>query len=164
MTSEPKGQKLARKKARKKGAANPPSLKKAIRDAELNGKAAEAYTLRLMGYGFPEIGEHFGVSKSTAFEWVERGQRLRLFERVDNVIATHVDRIALMRPAFMQAAVAGDKDAADTIQKLDKREAELLGINPGEKVSVEVVDAKASLKAKIDQFMKRTGMGKPDAA
>lgn len=138
------------------------SQSEAIRQAtrkqlELDKKGAEAFAFRLSGYTYAQIAEFMEAPLSTVHEWAARGKQLHLVDEAEHVFFHHRCRLEMMRAGAMQAAVNGDPQAIDSVLKIDKREAEILGLEPGKKVEVTVVDAKASLKAKIDQYMKRTG-------
>ena len=124
--------------------------------------ATEIYGLRVYGYSYRQIAEHMreahapeSFSLGRVYELFQVGRTMRMQDRLEEVFDQHVDRLAQLRSAVMDAANAGDVQALDRVLKIDEIERNLLGIAPGAPDATADADPKATLQAKLDAAMKR---------
>lgn len=127
-------------------------LGRAIRTMEQRQKDHEAANLRLKGRTFVEIGEHFGLSDSTAFDMVARAWKDIPIESTEQLLANETAKLdyleakaheimtkhhAYVTPSGKVATLDGEiltddgpaLQAMNTLLKIADRRAKLLGLN-----------------------------------
>lgn len=100
-------------------------------------RCARAFELWAGKVTYDQIAEKMGCSKSSAHRLVTRGMRFYLRDHGAEETKTEIlGRINLLIDTLMPKALAGDEGAIDRVLKLDKRLADLLGLDPPRQVRV----------------------------
>lgn len=144
-------------------------------------KTAEALALASEGWGYKEIGEAIGVSKTRAFQIVkaalEKAQS-KIQVNAEGVINLELIRLDQMTIGIAKPAMAGDLNAIDRMLKIMTQRASLLGLNAATKINVAgkdggpienriaIDDAAAEVKRKLADAIAKTASrgvpGEPD--
>ena len=91
-----------------------------------------AYTLRIAGWGYKEIGPYIGVSSTAAYQMV-----MRVLDRMetdlkggaDKVRNMELDRLDEMIKVLWPKVKAGDQFAVDRVLKIQERRAKFAGLD-----------------------------------
>jgi hypothetical protein len=89
----------------------------------------DALNARLGAASYQAIGEKLGVSAMTAWRRVQSALKKTIQEPADAVRKMELARLDRVFLAIFSSAAAGDAKAIDTVLKIMKRRAELLGLD-----------------------------------
>jgi predicted transcriptional regulator len=120
---------------------------------------AEAVRLRSLGWSYQRIANELGISKSTAYERVQRALVAIPSEAVDEYRQIQRAQMDDLMATYLPQALAGDVKSADLVLKLLDRRAKLEGTDAPTKTEVITLDA-------IDAEIRRleTQLGENDVA
>ena len=120
------------------------ALKPHKREAEvaaLTEQEAQAWALRVRGYTQRAIAKELGCSTGKANGLIKRARATvakQHDERIYTEAAAARERLDIAITALMPQVEKGDKRAMEVLAKLEKRRAELLGLDAPKKVAVAV--------------------------
>lgn len=113
-----------------------------------------AWSLRLSGATYAEIGAALGVTRQRAEQICKRMlvEHSPSEEDVDEHRKTSIARLDRMTRAVWRQALEGNQGAIDRVLRIEERRARLMGLDGPTKSTVEVVDGAdvlARLRAKL---------------
>lgn len=118
-------------------------------------RRGKALDLRISGKSYRTIGKALGISGKTAFDDVKRAmerQRRETNDTLDHHRALQLSRLDRAVEGIWPAVKKGDKEAARVLVRLEKRRAELLGLDAPTKHELDlnaIVEASPAAAARL---------------
>jgi DNA-binding CsgD family transcriptional regulator len=144
-----------------------------IDEAELEARRAQVVKLHVDGNSFREIGRKLGIRESTAhgdFRAVLDRTRSEANSTVEEERRVSLDRIDRAMLVLMPKVDAGDLEAMDRLDKLEKRRAALLGLDAPVKTQLDAtvasheVSPAAAARLVQERFGKHAAKRDPEPA
>lgn len=100
-----------------------------------------ALQLRAAGYTFREIGEHIGLSEggaNAAYRRALRHSQHDLHEQARQHLELELERLDIMQKPLWTKALKGDRLATETVLKIMKHRANLLGLTSRDNTKIKI--------------------------